>query len=162
YPFNPGGGRTNPGGHTSLPNPPREGLRVLRAVIEDENARAHQWRHSDGSRTRNSTCFVSRSRMAADGVPKSQPHASPGFTINVSPRDFISCLCVPPCMTIAWDSIERCCTSPMSCTRGNRCPPISKLCGESNSSVPKTLCALVNKPCLSPSLLPYSPSKESL
>src|SRR5205823_10723632 len=86
----------------------RDELRVLRAVIDDENARAHQRRHSDGSRTRNSTCLLSRSRIAADGVPNNQPQASPGFTINVSPRDFISCLCVPPCTTMACDSMERC------------------------------------------------------
>src|SRR3954466_6247274 len=38
-----------------LTHPPRDELSVLRTVVDDEDTRAHQRRHSAGSRTRNST-----------------------------------------------------------------------------------------------------------
>ena len=48
--------------------------------------------HSARMSVRNSTCRARRDRESrADGVPYSQPHPSPGFTISVSPRVFISC-----------------------------------------------------------------------
>jgi len=47
--------------------------------------------HSGPLNVRNSTRRESTSRIAADGVPYNQPHPSPGFTMSVSPRVFISC-----------------------------------------------------------------------
>jgi len=63
----------------------------FQSVVDDENPRRHQWAHSRPDNVRNSTLSVSRSSSAAVGLPNSQPQASPGFRMSVSPRVFISC-----------------------------------------------------------------------
>src|SRR5204862_73634 len=77
--------RMNLGVDARLANTASDELCVLRAVIDDENSRAHQRRHSEGSSTRNSTCLLSRARIAAAGVPYSHPQAPPGLTLSASP-----------------------------------------------------------------------------
>ena len=88
---------------------------------------------SAGPSVRNSHVAVSRSRIAAVGVPNNQPHASPGFTISVSPRVFISCWCVLPWMTISCDSIER--GSRRRCrARGESAGRRSRSCGATRTA----------------------------
>ena len=56
---------------------------------------------------------------------------------------------------------DRFCTSPMSCTSRMRRPPISKLCGDSNSSAPNADCARETSPCVSPSFVPNTPASDT-
>ena len=85
-------GRMNLGVHARLAHAPRNELGVLRAVVDDQDAARVRHRvQIAGSRLRSSTRFESRSRMAPLGVPYTHPQDSPGFTMSVSPRVFISC-----------------------------------------------------------------------
>ena len=96
---------------------------------------------------RNSTLLASRDRASRpSGVPYSQPHASPGFTIacrraSSSPAGACSRGSRSLRVIDALAARRRC-----RARAGSRWPPISKLCGDSNSSVPNPAARLGEQP----------------